>query len=107
MLGSTTVSTSLPGALTAALPGVLPAATGPAAGAAPTGAATLAWLMVAAPLVSAGVLLLLGRRTDRWGHWLGVLAPVVSFVVGLAVLLQLIGLPADQRVIDQRLFSWI
>ncbi|PFG40375.1 NADH dehydrogenase subunit L [Georgenia soli] len=106
MLGSTTVSTSLPGVLTA-LPGALPAATSTAAGAAPTGAASLAWLMVAAPLVSAGVLLLLGRRTDRWGHWLGVLAPVISFVVGLAILVQLLGLPADGRVIDQRLFSWI
>nr|KEP23162.1 NADH-quinone oxidoreductase subunit L [Georgenia sp. SUBG003] len=63
--------------------------------------------MVAAPLVSAGVLLLLGRRSDRWGHWLGVLAPVVSFAVGLAVLVQLLGLPAEERVIDQRLFSWI
>ncbi|WP_418605270.1 NADH-quinone oxidoreductase subunit L [Georgenia sp. SUBG003] len=81
--------------------------TGCRAAAAPTGAATLAWLMVAAPLVSAGVLLLLGRRSDRWGHWLGVLAPVVSFAVGLAVLVQLLGLPAEERVIDQRLFSWI
>ncbi|MCK6209819.1 NADH-quinone oxidoreductase subunit L [Georgenia sp. EYE_87] len=106
MLGSATVSTSLPSAVTAALPGALPAATG-AAGAAPTGAASLAWLMVVLPLVSAGILLVLGRRSDRWGHWLGVLAPVASFAVGLAILLQLLGLPAEQRVIDQRLFSWL
>nr|WP_282453316.1 NADH-quinone oxidoreductase subunit L [Georgenia sp. EYE_87] len=84
----------------------MPAATG-AAGAAPTGAASLAWLMVVLPLVSAGILLVLGRRSDRWGHWLGVLAPVASFAVGLAILLQLLGLPAEQRVIDQRLFSWL
>jgi NADH-quinone oxidoreductase subunit L len=106
MLGSATVSTSLPSAVTAALPGALPAATG-AAGAAPTGAASLAWLMVVLPLVSAGILLVLGRRSDRWGHWLGVLAPVASFAVGLAILLQLLGLPAEQRVIDQRLFTWL
>ena len=30
------------------------------------------WLLVAIPLASAAILLLLGRRADRWGHWLGV-----------------------------------
>ena len=30
------------------------------------------WLLIAIPLASAAVLLLLGRRADRWGHWLGV-----------------------------------
>ena len=32
------------------------------------------WLLVAIPLVSAAVLLVLGRRADRWGHVLGVLS---------------------------------
>ena len=30
-----------------------------------------AWLLVALPLLSAAVLLLGGRRTNRWGHLLG------------------------------------
>ncbi len=32
----------------------------------------LSWLLIAAPLLSAAVLIGLGRRADRWGHWLGV-----------------------------------
>ena len=32
------------------------------------------WLLIAIPLASAAILLLLGRRADRWGHWLGVLS---------------------------------
>ena len=38
----------------------------------PTGLLSGVWLLVAIPLASAAVLLLLGRRADRWGHWLGV-----------------------------------
>ena len=29
------------------------------------------WLLIALPLAGAAVLLLAGRRTDRWGHLLG------------------------------------
>ncbi|GIG38925.1 NADH-quinone oxidoreductase subunit L [Cellulomonas phragmiteti] len=64
------------------------------------------WL-VALPLLSAAVLLLLGRRADRWGHWLGVLASAGSFVVGLGLLLGLLGLPAGQRVHDVHLGTWL
>ncbi|TRW43908.1 NADH-quinone oxidoreductase subunit L [Georgenia yuyongxinii] len=71
------------------------------------GAVSLAWLLVALPLLGAGVLLLLGRRADRWGHWLGVLASAGAFIVGVAVLAQLFGLPAEERVLDVHLFSWI
>jgi NADH-quinone oxidoreductase subunit L len=47
------------------------------------------WLLVAIPLVSAAVLLLLGRRADKWGHWLGVLSVVVCFGLGLSYFLAL------------------
>ncbi|MFF3853325.1 NADH-quinone oxidoreductase subunit L [Micromonospora sp. NPDC002575] len=50
------------------------------------------WLLVAIPLASAAVLLLLGRRADRWGHWLGVAAIGASFVLGLTYFFQLRGL---------------
>ncbi|KGM11405.1 NADH-quinone oxidoreductase subunit L [Cellulomonas carbonis T26] len=66
-----------------------------------------AWLLVAIPLVSAAVLLLAGRRTDRWGHWLGVLASAASFVVGASILLTMLGQPDEERVRDLHLFSWI
>ena len=70
--------------MTTTLP-ALTAATGPAA---------LAWLMVAIPLASAILLLVLGRRADKWGHILGVIASWASFVVGVVILVQMLGLPA-------------
>ncbi len=71
------------------------------------GAASYAWLMIALPLLGAAVLLLAGRRSDAWGHWLGVLASAGSFVVGLLVVLQLIGLEPDERVLSLHLFTWL
>jgi NADH-quinone oxidoreductase subunit L len=68
---------------------------------------SLAPLLVAVPLASAAVLLLLGRRSDRWGHWLGVLASTTAFVVGAVLLFELLGRPADDRVISVHLFDWI
>ena len=37
--------------------------------------------IVAIPLLSAGLLLVLGRRTDAWGHWLGVLL-IMGAIIG-------------------------
>ncbi len=68
---------------------------------------SLAPLLVAVPLASAAVLLLLGRRSDRWGHWLGVLASAAAFVVGALLLVELLGRPADDRVAAVHLFDWI
>jgi len=72
-----------------------------------TGAFSAAWLLVALPLLGAAVLLLGGSRTDRWGHWFGVLASAAAFVVGAVVWIAMLGLPADERVVDLHLFSWI
>ena len=41
-----------------------------------------AWLLIAFPLAGAVILLLGGKRTDRWGHLLGVAMPVAAFVYG-------------------------
>ena len=49
------------------------------------------WLLIALPLAGAAVLLLGGRRTDRWGHLLGVATVGLSFVLGLACTIQLAG----------------
>ncbi|WP_026459978.1 NADH-quinone oxidoreductase subunit L [Schaalia suimastitidis] len=72
-----------------------------------TGAASYAWLMVAIPAVSAAVLLLLGRRSDAWGHWLATLASWASFAVGVAILVQLLAVPAESRRMVAHLFDWI
>ena len=39
-----------------------------------TGPASWAWLLIAVPAVSAAFLLLAGRRSNAWGHWLGLAA---------------------------------
>jgi NADH-quinone oxidoreductase subunit L len=65
------------------------------------------WPLIAIPLGSAAVLLLLGRRADRWGHLLGCASVGVSFVLGLIYFLRLRGMPADGRAIEQSVFTFI
>ena len=73
---------------------------------APTGPAAWAWLLVAVPALSAALLLLGGRRTDAWGHWVGRAAALLDACLGGAVLAQVLGLPADQRTMDLSLWRW-
>lgn len=72
-----------------------------------TGAASLAWLLIAIPLASAAILLLAGRMSDRWGHWLGVAASWASFALGTAILFQLFGLDPEARSIELPLYDWM
>ena len=72
-----------------------------------SGAASLAWLLFALPAAGALVLFVAGRRADAWGHWLGVLTVLASFGVGLAIFLETVGLPAEERTRELSLFSWI
>jgi NADH-quinone oxidoreductase subunit L len=63
------------------------------------------WLLIALPLAGAAILLLGGRRTDRWGHLLGVATVLVSFVLGLLCTVQLAGLEESRVAVD--LFTFI
>jgi NADH-quinone oxidoreductase subunit L len=63
------------------------------------------WLLIALPLAGAAVLLLGGRRTDRWGHLLGTATVIVSFGIGLACTFQLAGL--DKKSVGVDLFTFI
>ncbi len=65
------------------------------------------WLLIAIPLASAAVLLVLGRRADRWGHWLGVLSVGAAFVLALIYFFQLRGRPVDDRAAEIDLFPFI
>ena len=58
---------------------------------APTGVAAYAWLLILIPLASAGLLLLLGRASDKWGHLLATLASWSTFVVGALIAAALLG----------------
>jgi NADH-quinone oxidoreductase subunit L len=70
-----------------------------------TGALKLSWLLLAFPLFGAVVLLLGGRRTNRWGHLLGVAMPVAAFVYGLIAFFTLLG--DAHRSQDQHLYTFI
>ena len=70
-----------------------------------SGALRLSWLLLAFPLFGAAVLLLGGRRTDRWGHLLGVAMPVAAFVYAMIAFFALLG--DTDRGQDQHLYTWI
>jgi len=72
-----------------------------------TGVQHAAWLILAFPAFAATVLLLGGRRTDRWGHLLGVAAPLAAFGYGLACFFALLSYPVAQRSRDVHMYSWI
>ena len=73
----------------------------------PTGIISLAWLMIAIPAVSSALLLVCGRRCDRWGHLLATLASWASFAVGLGVIIAMLSAAPDTRRFELPLFSWI
>jgi NADH-quinone oxidoreductase subunit L len=64
------------------------------------------WL-VGFPLIGAAILLLGGKATDRWGHWLGVLASAASAVVGFILMFRMIGQAPEERAIDHHLWTWL
>src|SRR5439155_595902 len=75
-----------------------------------SGTLSSVWLLIAIPLASAAILLLLGRRADRWGHWLGVGSVFVAFILGLVYFFALRGLPAgpgSYRGADRTLFTFL
>src|SRR6478735_8284698 len=72
-----------------------------------TGVSSYAWLLIALPLFGAAVLLLGGRRTNRWGHLLGTGMSIASFVVGAAIFLQMLGRDADDRAVTNHLYTFV
>jgi NADH-quinone oxidoreductase subunit L len=66
-----------------------------------------AWLLLVFPLAGAVILLLGGKRSNSWGHLVGVAMPVASFVYGLVAFIAMLGYPASQRSRDLHLYSWI
>ncbi len=75
--------------------------------AAADGVFSLLWLIIALPALGAAVLLLGGRRTDRWGHLLGVATVAGSFVLGVLAFVALLGRGEEDRAIGQNLYTWI
>ena len=66
----------------------------------PTSAGSLALplvLVIALPALGAAVLLLGGRRTDRFGHLLGCATVLASFVCSVILFVAILGRDADDR----------
>ncbi|ORM34032.1 NADH-quinone oxidoreductase subunit L [Williamsia sp. 1135] len=65
------------------------------------------WVLPALPLAGAVILLLAGRRSDAWGHLLGVLMALASFAFGLVLFFDMLGRATDERAMTETLFTWV
>ncbi len=75
----------------------------------PSGAGSLALplvLVIALPALGAAILLLGGRRTDRFGHLLGTATVVGSFVCSLVLFFSILGRGAADRQVSVDLWTW-
>ncbi|MGH3280115.1 MAG: NADH-quinone oxidoreductase subunit L [Trebonia sp.] len=72
-----------------------------------TGVLRASWLLLAFPVFGTAVLLLGGRRTNRWGHLLGVLMSLASFVYGVIAFITLLSYSAPDRSRDLHMYSWV
>jgi NADH-quinone oxidoreductase subunit L len=67
----------------------------------------LVWLLLALPVFGAAVLLLAGRRSDRWGHLLGCATVLGAFTVGVVLFVDMFSRPAGHRGLHVDGFSWV
>ncbi len=70
------------------------------------GTGSAAWVLVALPALGALVLFVGGRRTDRWGHLLGVATVVGAFAYAAVLFAGTLALPTEERVRDLNLYDW-
>ncbi len=72
-----------------------------------SGVFSATWLMIGIPLFSAAILLIGGKRTDKWGHLLGCAAIISSFVIGALIFLEMLDREGSERAVNQHLYDWI
>ncbi|WP_067683268.1 NADH-quinone oxidoreductase subunit L [Nocardia miyunensis] len=65
------------------------------------------WLLPTIPLAGAVILLLAGRASNAWGHWLGVLAALGSFAIAVWAFTDMLGRSDATRAIHHDLFTWV
>ena len=63
--------------------------------------------LIGLPLLGAALLLLGGRRTDKWGHLLATALSASSFALGAKLFFEMLARPTEARAISQKLFTWI
>src|SRR3954454_12623818 len=75
------------------------------------GVFSLAWGVIALPLAGAAILLIGGAMAPKafasFGHLLGWLLPIGSFVISLVMFIGLLGRNDDDRQFSQHLYTWI
>ncbi len=86
---------------------ILAAEQGAASTAASGAIQTNAWLLIALPLLGAAVLLLGGRRTNSWGHYLATAMSALSAVYAFLLFFSIRGFAPGERSRSLDLFSWI
>jgi NADH-quinone oxidoreductase subunit L len=64
------------------------------------------WLLVAFPALGALILLLAGKKADKWGHLLGCTTVVLSFVYGLVLFIADTAKEGADRISDTNLYTW-
>ncbi|HEU4363131.1 MAG TPA: NADH-quinone oxidoreductase subunit L [Mycobacterium sp.] len=67
----------------------------------------LSWLLVALPAAGALILLIAGRRSDRWGHLFGCATVLASFGIGVLMLTSMLSQDGHDRAIHAHLFNWV
>jgi NADH-quinone oxidoreductase subunit L len=63
--------------------------------------------LIALPLFSSALLLLLGRIADKWGHILATLITASTFVIGAYEFMKMHSQAGQSRAVTQKLFEWI
>ena len=63
--------------------------------------------LIALPLAGSIILLLAGRKADKWGHLLATALSASSFGLGLYQLSEMLALEPEERAFTQKLFTWI
>jgi NADH-quinone oxidoreductase subunit L len=63
--------------------------------------------LIALPLFSSALLMLLGRKADKWGHVFATLISASTFVIGAIEFFAMIDRPEASRAVTQKLFTWI
>ena len=66
----------------------------------------LAWL-IALPLFSSAILLLIGKRANSWGHVMAYIVSASTFTIGLVEFFAMQSRSAENRAVTQKLFTWI
>jgi len=73
----------------------------------PEGIFNYIWVIIALPAIGAFILLTLGNRTNKWGHFLATVLPIGSFVLAVMMWLAMLQRPSEDRGIIQHLWDWV